>query len=112
MESRAAADPMIQKDGLARFAQMYLGDADPRSPLAAPLYADVSGLPPTLIQVGTAEVLLDDAVRIEARLRESGGSVVLEQYEDLIHVFQAFAPIVPESVEAIGKIGAFVKSHL
>jgi acetyl esterase/lipase len=45
-------------------------------------------------------------------LRESGGSVVLEQYEDLIHVFQAFAPIVPESVEAIGKIGAFVKSHL
>jgi len=112
MESRAAADPMIQKDGLARFAQMYLADADPRSPLAAPLYADVSGLPPILIQVGTAEVLLDDAVRIEARLRESGGSVVLEQYEDLIHVFQAFAPIVPESVEAIGKIGAFVKSHL
>ena len=112
MVTRAAADPMIQKDGLQRFSDMYLAGADPRSPLAAPLHADLSGLPPILIQVGTAEVLLDDAVRIEARIREAGGSVELEPFEDLIHVFQAFAPIVPEAVEAIGKIGAFVKIHL
>lgn len=112
MQTKAAADPMIQKDGLKRFADFYLAGANPKTPLAAPLHADLSGLPPILIQVGTAETLLDDAVRIEARLREVGGAVELEQFEDLIHVFQAFAPIVPESAEAIGKIGAFVKSHL
>ncbi|MBW2295862.1 MAG: alpha/beta hydrolase [Deltaproteobacteria bacterium] len=112
MKTRAAADPMIQKDGLARFAKLYLADADPKNPLAAPLYADLSGLPPILIQVGTAETLLDDSIRIADRLREAGGSVELQQYQDLIHVFQAFAPIVPEAVEAIQKIGDFVKRHL
>ena len=65
-----------------------------------------------LIQVGTAETLLDDSIRIVERLRAAGIAVELQQYEDLIHVFQAFAPIVPESLEAISKIGAFVKSQL
>jgi monoterpene epsilon-lactone hydrolase len=112
MESRAAADPGIQRESLVRFAELYLAGADPRNPLAAPLYADLNGLPPVLIQVGTAETLLDDSVRMADRLRDAGGSVELQQYEDLIHVFQAFAPIVPEAVEAIGKIGDFVKRHL
>ena len=113
METRAAEDPMIQKDGLSRFAEFYLGGTtDPKTPLAAPLYADLSGLPPMLIQVGTAEVLLDDSIRIEEKVRSAGGSVELQQYEGMILVFQAFAPIVPESVDAIEKIGAFIKSHL
>jgi acetyl esterase/lipase len=112
METRAEADPMVKKEGLVRMGKLYLGDADPKTPLAAPLYADLSGLPPMLIQVGTAETLLDDSLRIVERLRTAGVAVELEQYEDLIHVFQAFAPIVPESLEAIQKIGAFVKSHL
>ena len=65
-----------------------------------------------LIQVGTAETLLDDSIRIVERLQAAGIAVELQQYEDLIHVFQAFAPIVPESLEAISRIGAFVKSQL
>ena len=112
MQTRAAADPMVQKDGLVRMGKLYLADTDPKTPLAAPLYADLAGLPPMLIQVGTAETLLDDSIRIVERLRAAGVSVELQQYEDLIHVFQAFAPIVPESVAAIDKIGAFVKSQL
>ena len=112
MQTRAAADPMVQKEGLVRMGKLYLADTDPRTPLASPLYADLTGLPPMLIQVGTAETLLDDSIRIVERLRAAGVSVELQQYEDLIHVFQAFAPIVPESLEAIEKIGAFVKSQL
>jgi acetyl esterase/lipase len=103
---------MVQKEGLVRMGRLYLGDADPRAPLASPLYADLADLPPILVQVGTAETLLDDSIRIVERLRDAGVAVELQQFEDLIHVFQAFAPIVPESVDAIEKIGAFVKSHL
>jgi len=112
MQTRAAADPMVQKEGLVRMGKLYLADTDPKTPLASPLYADLTGLPPMLIQVGTAETLLDDSIRIAERLRAAGVSVELQQYEDLIHVFQAFAPIVPESLEAIEKVGAFVKSQL
>jgi acetyl esterase/lipase len=112
MQTRAEADPMVQKAGLVRMGELYLAGVDPKTPLAAPLYGDLSGLPPMLIQVGTAETLLDDSIRIVERLRAAGIAVELQQYEDLIHVFQAFAPIVPESLEAITKIGAFVKSQL
>jgi acetyl esterase/lipase len=112
MAARADVDPMVQKEGLVRMGKLYLADAEPKTPLAAPLYADLSGLPPMLIQVGTAETLLDDSIRIVERLRAAGVAVELQQYEDLIHVFQAFAPIVPESLEAIEKIGAFIKCQL
>ena len=112
MSSKADADPMVGKDGLVAMGQAYLGETHPRTPLAAPLYADLSGLPPMLIQVGTAEVLLDDSIRIVERLRACGGTVELRKFEDLIHVFQAFAPLVPEATEAIDEIGSFLKRHL
>ena len=112
MTSKAEADPMVQKDGLLRMAALYLDGADPRTPTAAPLHADLAGLPPIYVQVGTAETLLDDAVRITERAREAGVAIELEAFEDLIHVFQAFAPHVPESLEAIEKLGSFVKQQL
>jgi monoterpene epsilon-lactone hydrolase len=112
MQTKAAADPMVEKSGLLKMAALYLAGADPKAPLASPLYADLADLPPMLIQVGTAETLLDDSIRIADHMRAAGGTVELQQYEDLIHVFQAFAPIVPESLEAIEKIGAFLKSQL
>jgi monoterpene epsilon-lactone hydrolase len=112
MTTKADADPGIVKEGLVAIAKLYLGGADPKAPLAAPLYADVSGLPPILIQVGTAEVLLDDSVRIAERLRAAGGTVELRSFEDLIHVFQALAPMVPEALEAIDEIGVYLKRHL
>ena len=81
------------------------------SPLAAPLYADLSGLPPLYIQVGTAETLLDDSTRIAERARKAGVDTTLEVWDDMIHVFQAFAPMLPEGQQAIDKIGAYLRAR-
>jgi acetyl esterase/lipase len=111
MTTKAAADPMVQREAILKIAQAYLGGADPRTPLAAPLYADLQGLPPLLIQVGTAETLLDDALRIAARAREAGVKVTLEPWEDMIHVWQFYAVRVPEAKKAVEDIGRFVIEH-
>jgi acetyl esterase/lipase len=111
MTTCAELDPMVQKEPLGRMARFYLGDLDARTPLAAPLYADLSGLPPLLIQVGTAETLLDDATRIAERARKAGVDVTLEVWDDMIHVFQAFAPMLPEGQQAIDKIGEYLRAR-
>jgi monoterpene epsilon-lactone hydrolase len=108
VRSRANRDPMIQPDGLVDMAKMYLGEQDARNPLASPLYADFRGFPPLLVQVGDAEILLDDATRVAARAREAGVQVELEVWEDMIHVWHAFAKLLPEGQEAIDRIGRFV----
>jgi len=106
-------DPMLRsRDDVLMTAALYLNGADPRTPTASPLYADLAGLPPTAIQVGTAEKLLDDSTRIAERIRATGGEVELEVFDDLIHVFQSLAPHVPESLDAIEKLGSFLKRHL
>jgi monoterpene epsilon-lactone hydrolase len=111
MTTKAAADPMVQRDGLVKMANAYLAGQDPRTPLAAPLYANLGGLPPLLIQVGTAETLLDDSTRLAERARKAGVNVTLEPWEDMIHVWQAFAPLLPEGQRAIERIGEFVRGH-
>jgi epsilon-lactone hydrolase len=110
--TKADADPMCSKEGLDEMAAAYAGEHGVHHPLVSPLHADLSGLPPLLIQVGTAEVLLDDAVGLAERARAAGVDVRLEAWDDLVHVFQAFAPMVPEAVEAIDRIGAFVQERL
>jgi acetyl esterase/lipase len=111
MTARAHLDPMVQKEHLVRMARLYLGDRHPRTPLAAPLYAELAGLPPLLIQVGTAETLLDDSVRIAERARTADVDVTLELWDDMIHVFQAFAPVLPEGQLAIEKIGEYLRTR-
>ncbi|GIX49791.1 MAG: hydrolase [Candidatus Tectimicrobiota bacterium] len=111
MTIKAGEDPLVQRELLQQMAAWYLGGAPPRTPLAAPLYAELHGLPPLLLQVGTAEVLLDDAVRLAARARDAGVEVTLEPWEDMIHVWQLFAPRLPEGQQAIERIGAFVRAH-
>ena len=111
MVTRAAADPMVQREHLVRMAKLYLGGLPPRTPLAAPLYADLSGLPPLYIQVGTAETLLDDSTRLAERARKAGVEVTLELWDDMIHVFQAFAMMLPEGQQAIDKIGTFLRTR-
>jgi len=111
MTSKADVDPMVQKEHLVRMAQLYLGVHHPRTPLAAPLYADLSGLPPLYIQVGTAETLLDDSNRLAERARKAGVDVTLEHWDDMIHVFHAFAAVLPEGQEAIEKIGSFLRAR-
>jgi epsilon-lactone hydrolase len=111
MKTKAAADPMVQKDALLEMAKHYLKGQNPRSPLAAPLYADLAGLPPLLIQVGTSETLLDDSTRLAERARKAGVRVTLEPWEHMIHVFQVFAPMLDEGQQAIEKIGEFVRAN-
>ena len=112
MTTRAERDPMIQKDGLVQMAQLYLAGQDPRTPLAAPLYADLTGLAPLFIQVGTAETLYDDAVRLAERARAAGVEADLEPWEDMIHVFQIFAGMLPEADPAIERLGEFLRKQL
>ena len=111
MTTKDAVDPMVHKEGLLDMAKSYLGGQNPRTPLAAPLYADLAGLPPLLIQVGTSETLLDDASRLAERAKKAGVDVTYEPWQNMIHVWQVFAPMLDEGQEAIEKIGAFVRKH-
>ena len=109
MTSRAALDPMVQREGLVAMAEIYLGGADSRTPLAAPLYADLHGLPPLLIQVGTSETLYDDATRLSTRAEAAGVETCFESWDEMIHVWHLFAPMLDDGQRAIERIGEFVR---
>ena len=111
MTTKAKEDPIVQREMLLGMAKLYLGQQDPRTPLAAPLYADLRGLPPLLIQVGSAETLLDDSTRVTERAKAVGVKVDLEVWDQMIHVWQLFAPILPEGQQAIERIGQFIREH-
>lgn len=111
MVTRAERDPVLSRDISLMLAKAYLGDTDPRTPLASPIYADLTGLPPLLIQVGTAEVLFDDATRLADHARAAGVDVILEPWDDMIHVWHMFAAILPEGQQAIDRIGEFIHQH-
>jgi acetyl esterase/lipase len=111
MDTNAEIDPMVQREGLSFMAEVYLDGCDPRAPLAAPLYADLRGLPPALIQVGSAETLLDDSTRLAENARAAGGDVELDVWEDMIHVWHLFAPMLPEGREALAQAGEFIQRH-
>lgn len=111
MTAKAAIDPMVQQAYLAELARAYLSGANPRTPLAAPLYADLRGLPPMLIQVGSAETLLDDAVRLAGAAGAADVRVRLEVWPDMIHVWHLFYPQVAAGRRALAEAGAFMRSH-
>jgi acetyl esterase/lipase len=111
MVTKAEIDPVATRAGTLMLAKAYLGDTDPRTPLASPIYADLTGLPPLLIQVGTAEVLFDDATRLADRARAAGVDVILEPWDDMIHMWHSFAAILPEGQQAIDRIGEFIRQH-
>lgn len=106
---RGASDPMLNADDLAPIAAQYLAGADPRVPYASPLYGDMRGLPPTLIQAGSDEILVDDSVRMARRMREAGCDVTLELWPRMPHVWHAFAPLLPEAGQAIARMGDFIR---
>ena len=110
METRAAVDPMLQRDDLAFMFENYLGSADPKTPAASPLYGDLTGLPPMLIQAGNDEVLLDDSRRFAERARQMGVSIELDVWDEMPHVWQMAAGFVPEAQKAVKDIGSFLKS--
>ena len=108
----ARADPMIDVAVVPHLVRLYLGGADPRHPHASPLYGDPTGLPPTLFQIGSDEILHDDAVRMAERMRAAGCHAELEVWPRMPHVWHLFAPLVPEAQRAIARIAAFVERHM
>jgi acetyl esterase/lipase len=112
MDSRAAVDPMVQRASLQRMADAYLNGADGTTALASPLFADLRHLPPLLIHVGTAETLLDDSRRFAARATAAGVDATLEVWDDMVHVWHAFAAVLPEARDANARIGEFLRHHL
>ena len=112
MTTKAAIDPVVQREGLLNNAKLYLGNGDRRASLVSPLYADLTDLPPLLIQVGESEVLLDDSKRLAERAKRCGVDVSLEVWPEMIHVWQLFAAVLPEAQQAIDHIGAFIRVRL
>ncbi|MDP9180705.1 MAG: alpha/beta hydrolase, partial [Chloroflexota bacterium] len=110
METRKDRDPLLTRSLCEHWLGMYLGVTSPT--VASPLFGDYNGLPPILIQVGDAEILLDHSTRYAERAKAAGVDVTLEIWDDMIHVFQLFAPMLPEGQQAIDKIGAWVKQHV
>jgi monoterpene epsilon-lactone hydrolase len=109
---RAARDPMVTKEGLDQMAAAYLGEADPKSPLASPLHADLHSLPPLLIQVGTEEALYDDTVGLKARAEDAGVEVSAESWGGMMHVWHIFHPILSEGRDAISRIGSYLRTRI
>ena len=111
LETKAPADPMLTPADLRLFAEAYAG-REPRAPTASPLFADLAGLPPLLVQVGSAEVLLDDATRLAAAARTAGVEVSLRVWDDMIHVWHAFAELLPEGAQAVRQLATFLARRL
>ena len=111
--SRAEADPIHQRPMILALAKNYLGgQGDPCDPLVSPLYADLAGLPPLLIQVGDRETVLDDSVMFADLARGAGVDVHLEVWDGMIHVFQMFGAELAEAHQAIASIAQFLNRHL
>ena len=112
IQTRSGVDPLITDDSMVtNMAAMYLGEADAKTPLASPLYADYAGLPPLILQVGDHEVLLSDTTRVAERARAAGVEVTEEVWDEMFHVWHAFAPMLPEGQQAIDRIGEFINQH-
>ena len=112
MISKATVDPLISKPYLTELAAAYLNGADPRTPLALPLHADLRGLPPMLIQVGSAETLLDDAVRLAGAAGAADVRVTLQVWPDMIHAWHLFYQQVAAGRRALATVGAFIRAML
>jgi acetyl esterase/lipase len=112
LDTKAQEDPIVSRPLLQQLAQMYLAGADPTAPLASPLYADLAGLAPLLIQVGTAETLLDDARRLADKIRSQGGQVELQEWEGMPHVWHFFVSFLAEAKDALAQVGSFFRERM
>jgi acetyl esterase/lipase len=112
LHTNAVRDPMLVASEVPRFAKMYIGDADAKNPYLSPLYGDPRGLPPTLIQAGGDEILLDDAGRMAEKMKDAGCRVDYQIWPGMPHVFQLLVPVLPEANAAVERIGAFVRQVL
>ena len=110
--SRAERDPMILQSSLQKCSTAYRGNSDPRNPLMSPLYGDLSGLPPLLLQCGSEEMLRDDSVRLAAKARAAGVDVTFEEWDEMVHVWHLFADRLADGRKALARVGEFVRAHI
>lgn len=108
---RNAPYDYLTPDMLRWFASLYLWDADPRDPFASPLYADLRGLPPMLVQVGGAETLVGEAHELATRAEEAGVDAALQVWAHMPHGFQGFASMLPQGRRALAAAGRFIHRH-
>jgi monoterpene epsilon-lactone hydrolase len=111
-ETKRDTEAFFYKEVVGALAAMFLGGADPKDPLASPLYADLSGLPPIYIQVGGDETLLGESIQFDENARKAGVDVRIEVFPDQLHTFQMAAGYSPESDDAIRKLAAWVRPKL
>jgi epsilon-lactone hydrolase len=111
LDSKAAVDPLIQKPYLAELAAAYLDGVDPKAPLVSPLYADLVGMPPMLIEVGSAETLLDDAIRLASVAGAAEVDVSLRIWPHMIHAWHLFFPELREGRQSLAEVGAFIRAQ-
>jgi acetyl esterase/lipase len=109
--AKADADPAITERAIRARVVDYLADADPAGPLVSPIFADLSGLPPLLIQAGSHEVLLDDATRLAAKAAADDVAVILDVTPGVPHVFQAFAGLLDEAGTALDRAARFIADN-
>ncbi|HET9256681.1 MAG TPA: alpha/beta hydrolase fold domain-containing protein [Pseudonocardiaceae bacterium] len=112
MDTKQGIDPMLSRELLLPSAAAYVGDHDPSAGLISPIFADLSGLPPLVIQAGSHEVLLDDAVRLAQRAATDDVDVTLEITPGVPHVFQAFHADLEEAVAALERAGQLLRAQL
>jgi len=112
MRSRADDDPLLEPSMIEWMASKYIeNEQDLRNPLASPLFADLQGLPPLLIQVGSDEILLSDATRLAANAAAAEVDVTLRAWPDMFHVWHFYHRMLPEAKTALDEAGAFVAKH-
>ena len=111
METKREVDPLMSREGLQARVTDYTAGQDAALGLVSPVFADLSGLPPLLIQVGTSETLLDDASRLAERAKTARVDVTFEPWPDMIHVWQWFGSFLPEARQAIDRIGEFIRQR-
>jgi len=109
MDANAARDPIVQREPLLEMSRLYLNGADPRSPLAAPIYAELQAIAPLFIQVGSVETLLDDAIRLAGAAAGADVSVTLETWPEMVHVWHLFHPDLAAGRRAIAAGGGFLR---
>lgn len=110
--SNARDDAMLNGNIARKWVDMYLGDTDPKDPLASPVYANLEGLPPFYIQTGSCEILFDDSKHMAEVARGYGVPVELEIFDGMFHAWQLFYRIIPEGKDAVDKLGNFCKEQM
>lgn len=112
IQSKNGIDPILVQEGFYIWSAAYLGDADPKAPYASPVFQDLTGLPPTYIQVGEDEMLLSDSTRFAEKAKADGVNIQIEIYPGMFHVFNAYWRLLPTAKKANKKLGEFLRERL